>query len=185
MNDFKGRSYVNNHSKSDKIKRLLWEFIRLLVFRPTPRWALNKWRLFLLTIFGAKIGIGVRILPTCKIWAPWNLSIGEYSVLGDDVDCYNVDKIIIGKRVTISQRTFLCTASHNITSLRLPLIHKPIIIKDFAWVCSECFIHPGTTVQEGSVVAARSVLIKDTDCWSIYAGNPAVKIKKRIVKEKV
>jgi putative colanic acid biosynthesis acetyltransferase WcaF len=182
--NFNGKkSYIDTLPKSLKIKRFIWNFIWLVFFRPTPRWTLNKWRIFLLKVFGANIKNGARVLPSCKIWAPWNLSLGEYSVIGDDVDCYCVDKIHIGDRVTISQRSFLCSASHDISSLRLPLITKPIIIENFSWVCSECFISPGSIVKEGSVIAARSVLIKNSTPWDIYAGNPAKVIKKRIIKE--
>lgn len=181
--DFNGKHYVDTLPKSLKIKRLIWTITCLLFFRSTPRWALNSWRVLLLKLFGAEIEKGAVVLPSCKVWAPWNLILGEYSTLGEDVDCYNVDKITIGKRVTISQRSFLCSASHDISSVRLPLIHKPIIIEDFAWVCAECFIYQGCTVKEGSVIAARSVLLKDSDKWSVYAGYPAKKIKDRVIKE--
>lgn len=185
LNNHEGRSYIDAIPKSVKIKRLVWNLIWLVLFRTTPRWALNNWRVFLLKLFGAKIGKGSRILPSCQIWAPWNLTMGKYSVLGDNVDCYSIDKIIIGDRVTISQRSFLCGGSHDIRSLRLPLVSKPIMINDFAWVCAECFIYPGCIIKEGSIIAARSVLIKDSKSWSVYAGNPAKEIKKRIIKEKV
>lgn len=184
--NFNGKkSYVDTLSKSLKLKRFVWNFVWLIFFRPTPRWALNTWRIFLLKLFGANIKNGARVLPSCKIWAPWNLTLGEYSVIAEDVDCYCVDKIIIGDRVSVSQRTFLCSASHDITSLRLPLITKPIIIEDFAWICAECFISPGIIVKKGSVIAARSVLIKDSTRWDVYAGNPAKIIKKRTINEEI
>lgn len=183
--EFTGKHYVDTLPKSLKIKRLIWTIVWLFFFRTTPRWALNSWRVSLLKLFGAKIEKGGVVLPSCKVWAPWNLALGEYSTLGEDVDCYNVDKIIIGKRVTISQRSFLCSASHDISSLRLPLVHKPIVIEDFAWVCAECFIYQGCTVKEGAVVAARSVLIKDTSSWSVYAGHPAKRISQRKIREDV
>ena len=183
MNSFEGKSYIDGISKSLKFKRLIWDTVWILLFRPSPRWALNSWRLYLLRMFGAKIGNGSRVLPTCKVWAPWNLTMGEYSVLGDNVDCYSINEVIIGDRVTVSQRAFLCGGSHDIQSLRLPLISKRIVIESFAWVCAECFIGPGCKVAEGSIVAARSVLTKDTNEWSVYGGNPAKQIKKRVVVE--
>ena len=73
----------------------------------------------------------------------------------------------------------MCGGSHDIRSLRLPLVSQPIIIENHAWVCAECFVGPGCTVGEGSVIAARSVLIKDTEDWFVYGGNPAKQIKKR------
>ncbi len=183
MNSFEGKSYIDSIPKSVKLKRLVWNTVWLLLFRTTPRWGLNSWRLFLLKIFGAKIGEGSRVLPSCKIWAPWNLTIGSYSVLGDNVDCYSMDKIIIGNRVTVSQRTFLCSGSHDISSLILPLLTQPIVVQDFVWVCAECFVGPGCTIGEGTILAARTVLVKDAQNWFVYGGNPAKRIKERILIE--
>ena len=179
MEKFEGKSYIDTIPKAVRIKRLLWSYVWLLLFRPTPRRAFNSWRIFLLKLFGAKIGEGSLILPSCKIWAPWNLEIGSFSALADNVDCYSMDKIIIGDRVTVSQRSFLCAGSHDITSLRLPLITKPIYIDSHAWICAECFIAPGCHIEEGAVIAARSVLVKDAEKWNVYAGNPACRIKER------
>lgn len=115
----------------------------------------------------------------CFVWAPWNLEMEDYVCLADNVDCYSQDKIRLGSYVTISQRTFLCTASHDITSLRRPLIHSPIIIKNHAWVCAEAFVGPNVTVGEGAVVGARAMVTKNVDPWIVVAGNPACFVKKR------
>jgi putative colanic acid biosynthesis acetyltransferase WcaF len=179
MTNFEGRSYIDSIPKSLKAKRFFWELCYFLFFKPTPRVGFNKWRIFLLRLFGSNIQRGCRVLPTAKIWAPWNLTMGEYSVIGDAVDCYCMDKVIIGDRVTVSQRAFLCAGSHDINSLRLPLITAPINIEDFAWVCAEVYVAPGVTVQEGTVVGAGSVLVKTTEPWSVYVGNAAKKIKNR------
>lgn len=179
MKKFEGRSYIDTMPKSLKAKRFIWELCYFLLFRPTPRAGFNSWRIFLLRLFGSKIKKGCRVLPTAKIWAPWNLTMGEYSVIGDSVDCYCMDSISIGDRVTVSQRAYLCTGSHEITSLRLPLITAPIVIENYAWICSEVYISPGVTVKEGTVIGARSVLVKTTESWSVYVGNAAKKIKNR------
>ena len=185
MNEFEKHKYIDTIPKSNKIKRLIWNTIWLFFFRPTPRWALNNWRIFLLKLFGAKIGKGCKVLPSCKIWAPWNLTMGQDSVLGDSVDCYTMDKINIGSKVTISQRTFLCAGSHDITSLRVPLITNPINIEDYVWICSEVFISPNITIKKGSIVAARSVVIKNINEFEVVAGNPAKFIKLRKLKEEI
>lgn len=179
MTDFEGKSYIDSIPKSVKLKRLVWNLVWLVLFKPTPRWALNNWRLLLLRMFGATIGEGSRVLPSCKIWAPWNLTIGSFSVLGDEVDCYSMDEIIIGDRVTVSQRTFLCTGTHGISSLRLPLETKSIRIENFAWLCAECYVAPGCTIGEGAIVAARTVMLRNADNWTVYGGNPAKMIKTR------
>lgn len=74
--------------------------------------------------------MGNRVSPSCFVWAPWNLEMGDYSVLADDVDCYNMARIKLGSKVAISQRTYLCTGTHDISSLTRPLVTKPISIGD-------------------------------------------------------
>lgn len=175
--------YVNCFSVGNKLRRLGWNLVCTIAFRPTPRWALNGWRSALLRAFGAKVGEGCRIDPNVRIWAPWNLTMGAYSALAEDVDCYNVDQIKIGSKVAISQRTFLCTASHDISSLLRPLVHAPIEIGDHVWVAAEAMLHPGVRLGEGSVIAARTVLRDDTKPWSIWAGNPARQVGKRTLSD--
>lgn len=175
--------YIDNYSKRHKLLRLLWNITWWSLFKPTPRWCCNGWRRFLLRLFGAKIGTGSIIYPSCFVWAPWNLVMGDYSVLADHVDCYTMAKITIGSKVAVSQRSFLCTGSHDISSLRRPLITKPINIENHAWICAEAFIAPGVTIGEGAVVAARSVVTKNVPNWQVVAGNPAFKIKMRSITD--
>jgi putative colanic acid biosynthesis acetyltransferase WcaF len=174
--------YQNQLSPASKLKRLVWRFVWLLLFRPTPSWCLDRWRIVLLKLFGAKVGQGCRVASSIKIWAPWNLEMGDYSCLAEGVDCYSVSPIILGSKVTISQRSFICSASHNISSLSRPLIHAPITIESHAWVCAEAFVGPGIVIGEGAVVGARSVVTKNVDAWSVVAGNPAKHIKTREIK---
>lgn len=173
MIDYK---YVNELSASNKLGRMLWKVAYLLLVRPTPRWALHGWRCQVLRVFGAKIGRGCRIDPKLDIWAPWNLSLGDRVALAEGTNIYCVDRIRIGSKVTVSQRSFLCTASHDITSLARPLIHAPITIGDHVWVAAEAMLHPGITIGEGAVIGARAVIRKDVPAWSIWAGNPARQI---------
>lgn len=183
MSGFQQYKYMNTLPVSNKLMRFVWEVVWLVAFRPTPRWAMHGWRRGLLRAFGAKIGPGCRISPSCKVWAPWNLEMGSYSALGDEVDCYAMDKIRIGSKVAISQRTFLCTGSHDTSSLLRPLTTAPITIHDHAWVAAECLIHPGVSIGEGSVVGARSVVTRNLPPWSICLGSPCKPVKPRILSE--
>lgn len=177
------RIYVNEIPLADRIRRLGWEVVWFFLFRPTPRWLFNGWRLLLLRSFGARIGAGCRVLPTCRIWAPWNLEMGNYSALGEGVDCYTMDRIVVGDYVTVSQRAFLCTGTHDISKRALPLTTRPIRIHDHAWICAEAFIGPGVSIGRGSVVAARAVVRKDCGEWVIVEGNPAVATRLRVLDE--
>ncbi|CAI8832732.1 MULTISPECIES: acetyltransferase [Pseudomonas] len=179
MSDFAQLKYVDTLPRSNKARRLLWGIVYQLLFRPTPRWMLHNWRRWLLRCFGAKVGVGCRIAPTCSIWAPWNLEIGDYTAIGDGVDVYAMAKITLGSKVTISQRSFLCTGSHDTRSLLRPLVTREIVIKDHVWVAAEAFIHPGCVLEEGCVVGARSVVTASQPAWMICVGAPCRPLKTR------
>lgn len=134
-------------------------------------------------MFGAKIGANARIAPTATIWAPWNLTVGKEVSIAGEVDCYCVAPITIGDYATVSQYSFLCTASHDISSRTMKLTMAAITIHDQAWVCAAAFVSPGVVIGEGSVVGARAVVTKSTNDWTVVAGNPARVISHRTIKE--
>lgn len=173
--------YQNRLNLKNKLGRLLWGWVWLLLFRPTPR-PLHVWRAFLLRLFGAKIGKNVSIYASARIWAPWNLTMECCSVLGDRVDCYSVGKIILGEGAIVSQDSCLCGATHDYTATSFDLVIRPIRIEQRAWVCARSFVAPGVTVGEGAVVAACAVVTKDVEQWTVVGGNPAKFIKKRVMK---
>ena len=123
------------------------------------------------------------VYSSTRIYAPWNLEMGEHSCLADEVDCYNVAPVKIGDNTTISQKSYLCTASHDITKINIPLITAPIVIEDQAWVAADAFIGMGVTVGQGAVVGARASVYKDVEPWTVVGGNPAKIIKKRVINE--
>ncbi|UPW18268.1 hypothetical protein M0C34_18910 [Agarivorans sp. TSD2052] len=101
------------------------------------------------------------------------------------MECYTMAKITLGSKVAVSQRTFLCTGSHVISSLTRELITKPISIQDHVWVAAEAYIGPGVTIKRGAVVGARAVVAKDVDEWQILVGNPAQVVGLRKLKEEL
>lgn len=129
--------------------------------------------------FGAKVGKAAHVYPSTKIWAPWNLELGDHSCLSQYVDCYCVDKVRIGSHATVSQYSYLCTATHDIKDPAMRVVTAPIIIGEGAWVAADVFVAPGITIGDGAVVAARAVVVKDVAPWDVVAGNPAHVIKKR------
>jgi putative colanic acid biosynthesis acetyltransferase WcaF len=135
----------------------------------------------LLSRFGAQLDSSALIYPDVVVWAPWNLEMHENSCLAPGVDCYNVAKILLGPHSTVSQKTFLCTASHDITKMSFSLLSKPIILEENSWVGASSFIGMGVTVGEGAVVGATSSVYKDVERWTVVGGNPAKFIKKRII----
>lgn len=172
--------YQNRHGQ--KLKRLVWEVVWLLLFRPTPRWCLNGWRRCLLRVFGARLEKGVRIQGRARCWQPWRLSVGAGSWIDAEVNLYAVDEIRIGSNAVISAEAFLCTASHDITSSTYALKTAPIHVGDMAWIGARAIVLPGTMIGTGAVVAAGSVVTHDVPDWTVVAGNPAHEIKKRVVR---
>ncbi len=174
----------NRLSVGNKGGRALWSIVWLLLYRPTPR-SFHRWRCLLLRLFGARIGKGVRAYQSSRIWAPWNLEMDDHSCLGDWVDCYCVDKIRIGAHATVSQYSYLCTASHDYEQADLPLVSAPITIGERAWVTADVFVGPGVTIGEGAVVTARSSVFSDIPVWTVARGNPAVPVRARKLRESV
>lgn len=160
------------HSPRHKLGRLVWGLVQGTVFRWSPRPA-HVWRAMLLKLFGARITWKSRVYPRAKVWAPWNLVMGDYATLADDVDCYCVDTITVGERATVSQYSYLCGATHDFELERRPLVPKPITIGKRAWVAADAFVAPGVTIGEGCVVGARSSVFKDMPAWHVCVGNPA------------
>jgi len=177
-NRFVGPTFAWTH----RAYRVLWWLTCALAFRPSPR-PFHSWRRALLRLFGAEVAAGCHVYPRAKIWAPFNLEMGEDSCLADDVSCYCVDKIRIGRRVVVSQGAHLCTGSHDISSPFFALVTAPITICDHVWVASEAFIGPGVHLGEGCVVGARGVVTKNTLPWTVYTGNPAKPIKLRSIRQ--
>ena len=178
------KNYRNEHGLGNKVARALWSIVWLLLFRPTPRGNLFRpWRVLLLKLFGAKVAWSVYILPGCRIWQPWRLTIGENSWIDGDVNLYAVDDIRIGHDAVISEGAFICTASHDVSSETFALTTAPIEIGDCAWVCVRAIVLPGVKVGEGAVVAAGSVVARDVEPWTVVGGVPAKAIKKRCLGE--
>ena len=175
--DIQKNRQAQKYTTSEVIWRVCWMVGRIF-FRFSPR-PLFGWRLFLLKLFGAKVGKDVHIYNTATIYFPWNLTIGDQSAIGEDALIYNLGPVTIGERVTISQRAHLCAGTHDHTDPKMPLQKPPITVEDQAWVCADAFVGPGVTVGEGAVVGARAVVVKDVSPWTVVGGNPAIPIKKR------
>ena len=161
-----------------RIFRVVWSICWYLFASWTPA-PMHRWRIFLLRAFGAKVAWNAFIYGSVKVWYPPNLTMLKQATLGPGVDCYSMGRITIGERAIVSQRSYLCTGTHEFHDSSFQIYAKPIVIGDRAWVCAESFVGPGVTVAEGAVLAARGVSFGNLDEWCIYKGNPAMKVGER------
>ena len=168
-------------SLRNRIGRLAWQVAWTLLGSWTPR-PFHGWRRAVLRTFGARIGRGAHVYPGVKIWAPWNVIVGDRAGIADGVTLYSMAAIEIGADAVISQGAHLCTGSHDYTDPAFRLIARPIRIGARAWICAEAFVGPGTSIGEGAVLGARAVTFRDIEAWTIHAGNPACLVKQRKMK---
>jgi putative colanic acid biosynthesis acetyltransferase WcaF len=169
--DHAANQAARKYSRGEQARRILWSFGRWLIrLSPRPCFA---WRRGVLRLFGARVGAHVNIYPSTQIYMPWNVEIGDWTALGEDVFVYSLGQVRIGSSVTLSYRSHVCAGSHDLNSLTLPLLKPPVTIEDSVWVGTEAFIGPSVTIGQGAVVGARAVVVKNVESLNIVAGNPA------------
>ena len=162
------------------VKECVWLFASLLLFRLCPL-KVSGLKCLVLRLFGARIGRGVVIKPQVKITFPWKLEIGDHVWLGEECWLLNLERIVIGSHVCISQRAVLCTGNHNYKSPSFDLIVQPITIEDGVWIGAGAWVGPGVTVGNHAVLATASVASKDLEANGVFRGNPAVYVRRRVV----
>jgi putative colanic acid biosynthesis acetyltransferase WcaF len=179
--DITGARTARPYSGREYLGRVAWTLVGPC-FRYSPR-PLFGWRRFLLRAFGARVGRHVNIYPSARIELPWQLDIGDEASIGERVLVYNLGKVSIGPRATISHNAHICAGTHDYRDPRLPLLRLPIDVGADAWICAAAFVGPGSRVGEGAVVGAGSVCNGEVEAWTVVSGNPAVFRKRRELRE--
>ena len=112
----------------------------------------------------------------------------ENIILGSNVSihemCYldGYGGITIGNNVSIAHNTSLISFDHTYDDAATPIkynpsIKKSIVLHNDIWIGAGVRILGGNIIHKRSIVAAGSVVTKDVERYSIYAGVPAKKIK--------
>jgi len=166
---------------ASKPKMIAWYIINLLFFKSgiIPS---STILVFILKIFGAKIGKDVRIKPFVDIKYPWKLKLDDYCWLAD-CQIENLAEVSIGKNVCISQKAMLLTGNHNYNLSTFDLITGSIVLEDGVWIGAKAIVCPGLTIKSHAVLQVGSVATRDLESYSVYQGNPAVKVKQRKIQD--
>jgi putative colanic acid biosynthesis acetyltransferase WcaF len=133
----------------------------------------------LLRLFGASVGKGVIIKPRVNIKYPWKLTIGNHVWIGEGVWIDNLGEVSIGDHSCISQGAMLLCGNHNYKKSSFDLMVGDIVLEEGVWVGAHAVVCPGVTCHSHSVLTVKSIATSNLESYTIYQGNPAIKVKAR------
>ncbi len=169
------------YNQGSIVMRLLWYTFHLIFFN--SGFPFSAFKVTLLKMFGAKTGKGIVIKPYVRIKYPWNLQIGNHVWIGEEVWIDNLGIVTIGDNCCLSQGAMLLCGNHDFTKSTFNLLVGNITLENGTWIGAKSVVCPGVKCGSHSVLTVGSIATKDLDPYSIYQGNPAVKVKDRIIKE--
>jgi acetyltransferase-like isoleucine patch superfamily enzyme len=139
------------------------------------------------------IGKGFHAGARVVLWSKHAMTIGKNFYIGRDsqIECDAVigDDVIFANRVALVGRY-----DHHYQQIGVPTrrasqirdrdyswkgLDMKVTIGDDVWIGYGATILCGVTIGNGSIIAAGSIVTKDVEPYSIYAGNPARKITDR------
>ncbi len=174
--------YDNSWYKPGPVwKRFFWYGINAFIFNSSlvPVYGL---KVFLLKTFGARLGKNVFVKPCVNIKYPWLLETGDNVWIGEGVWIDNLAKISIGSNVCLSQGCMLLCGNHDYSASTFDLIVNEITLEDGVWIGAKATVCGGVVCKDHSVLAVNSVATSRLEAMSIYQGNPAIRIKSRVIK---
>lgn len=163
---------------ASRLKMVIWYYTNMFFF--TSRWFPDMGvKVFLLRLFGAKVGSGVVIKPSVNIKYPWRLVIGDNVWIGEDVWIDNLDEVVIGNNVCISQGALILCGNHNYKKTTFDLIVGEITLEDGVWIGAKSVVCSGVVCKSHSILTVGSIATRNLDAYTIYQGNPAKPVRMR------
>lgn len=162
------------------VRRILWYWTNTIVFKSSYPFGYH-FKASILRLFGARVGLGVVIKPHVNIKYPWKLQIGNHVWIGEDAWIDNLDQVKISDHCCISQGAMLLCGNHNYKSQSFDLMTAPITLEEGVWIGAKSIVCPGVICCSHSVLTVNSVASRNLEPYQIYQGNPAMKIKPRII----
>ncbi len=166
------------YKPGSKILIFIWYFVNILIFK-NPLIPFSGLKIIILKLFGARIGKNVLIKPSINIKYPWKLTIGHHSMIGENVWIDNLEEVVIGCNVCLSQGSMLLSGNHNYKKTSFDLILGKIILEDGVWICAKSIVCANVICKSHSILSVNSTATNNLEPYSIYSGTPAKKIRDR------
>lgn len=116
-----------------------------------------------------EIGSDIHIAGYCLIASSGGIVMEDFSAISHGTKIYSATDDYSGSYLTNA------VIPDKYKNIKYGLVK----LEKHSLVGSSCVILPGVTVRQGATVGAMSLVTKDLDEWSVYAGVPAKKIKDR------
>lgn len=126
------------------------------------------------------IQIGTRNISAGCFVSGSNLTVGRKCFINYGCFFDATAPIVLGDGCHIGMRTLLCTSTHELggSARRAGKVHaQPITVGRGVWLGAQVTVLGGVTIGDGCVVAAGSVVTSDCKPDSLYAGNPARRVR--------
>lgn len=143
----------------------------------------HHFRRFFYRFFGMKIGKGSTIHMHLKLYNPFNIEIGQDTIIGEDAVLDGRDKLFIGNHVDIASEVMIYNSEHDVKDANFRAIIAPVVIEDYVFIGPRAIILPGVKIKKGAVVGAGAVVTKDVEEGLIVGGVPAKQIGERGLKD--
>ncbi|MBI5151167.1 MAG: acyltransferase [Candidatus Pacebacteria bacterium] len=132
---------------------------------------------------GVRLGKGSTLHMFCRMYDPTHISIGNGTIIGDQVVLDGRSALRIGNHVDIASRVMIFNSEHDVHADDFGPIEAEVVIDDYVFIGPNAIILPGVHIGKGAVVGAGAVVTKDIAPLSIVGGVPAKEIMKRKTRE--
>jgi maltose O-acetyltransferase len=157
----------------------IWGDLRLWVLTMTGYVPSHRIRNFVYRWSGVQLAKTSSIHWRARFFSPQDLTIGEFTTIGNDGFFDARDKIWIGSCVNIAAEVRIYTREHDIDDPLFSETGGPVTIEDYAYIGTRVTILPGVKIGTGAVVASGAVVTRDVAPYMLVGGVPAKPIRER------
>lgn len=172
---------TGDYQNGSLFKIICWSLISCLFFDTVFPWP-YAFKTILLRMFGAKAGMGLVIKTKLRIKNPWRFTAGDHCWIGESVWIDNLENVVLGNHVCLSQGAMLLTGNHDYTRIDFPYRLGKITLEDGVWIGAQSVVCPGVSCKSHSVLTVNSVATNNLQSWGVYCGNPAVFVRVRAIQ---